>query len=299
LVGGETLGQRANDRNAPGDARLEPNRPLVLPGGREHFRPMLREERLVGRDHMLARGQGVVNDLPGDTGSPDQLHNHVDLRIVDRRREVGGDQLLGDGRPRPVRVADDDALEMDWPPGPGGDAVRVFEQDLRHAAANRPAADERDVQKFGHMTSTLEAARRTNTLPGGNNRTGLHAKSGAENDRRFPSNSATHARNARDKTWSSAPITPQERTTFTSHRISVCTNVFWKRNMIPTNHTTRDSKKPNGNGMMRNSVVIRTIPAHRANVPATPISLNELARDSSTRKSLPARIATPMAKAIP
>jgi hypothetical protein len=37
--------------------------------------------------------------------------------------------------------------------GPGrarSDTLGMFEQDLRDAAANGPAADERDIQRFGH-----------------------------------------------------------------------------------------------------------------------------------------------------
>ena len=42
------------------------------------------------------------------------------------------------------RIADDDPLEHDRPAGAGGEAFGLFEDQFRHAAADRAAADQSD-----------------------------------------------------------------------------------------------------------------------------------------------------------
>jgi len=168
LVGSQALGERANDWDAAGHAGLEPDRPLVLPGRFEHLGPVLGEQGLIRGHDVLAGRQCIQHHLLRDPGPADQFYHDVDLWVVDRGRDVGRNEFTRDVRPGLARVADDDVLQVDRPAGPGGDTVGVFEKDTRHTAANGPAADEGNVERVCHMASTLEAVRRMNMSPGGN-----------------------------------------------------------------------------------------------------------------------------------
>ena len=57
LVGRQREPQGLDDRDSAADAPLEGDRPAGSPGLGEDRRPVLGQERLVGRDHVLARGQ--------------------------------------------------------------------------------------------------------------------------------------------------------------------------------------------------------------------------------------------------
>jgi hypothetical protein len=52
-IGGEALADGGHDRDAACHGRLEGDRPAQLPGQFEEFRSMLRQQRLVGGDHVL------------------------------------------------------------------------------------------------------------------------------------------------------------------------------------------------------------------------------------------------------
>src|SRR5205814_7955638 len=109
LVGGEALGECPDDRHPAGDGGLEADGPAGLAGGVEDGRAVLGQQRLVGGDDVLAGGQGVEHDLPGDAGATDQLDDDVDGRVGEGGGRVGGEQVAGefDGAGL-VRVADDD-----------------------------------------------------------------------------------------------------------------------------------------------------------------------------------------------
>ena len=151
LVGREAFRQGTDDRDAAGNARFKSDDALGAPGRLEHFRPMSGEQGFVGRDDVLAGRQGVEHDLFSETGAAEQFDDDVNLRVVDRGRDVGRDQLARHGRPCLRKVADDDMLQVDGPARPEGDAVRVPQEQSRHAAADGPAADHRNVQRVGHV----------------------------------------------------------------------------------------------------------------------------------------------------
>ena len=50
-------------------------------------------------------------------------------------------------------IANDDTLDVYRPPRPRGNAVGVLKQNLGDAPANGAAADQCDIQRFGHVTS--------------------------------------------------------------------------------------------------------------------------------------------------
>ena len=88
-VAGETLAQPLDDRDAAGDRGLERENEPPLLGPRGEPRPVMRHQRLVGGDDVLAMVERGVEHLPGDAvGAADQLDDDVDLGIGRHRRGV-------------------------------------------------------------------------------------------------------------------------------------------------------------------------------------------------------------------
>ena len=82
-VGGQPFAQRLDDRDAAGDRRLERDHHALRLRGREDLVAVLREQRLVGGDDVLA-----VARSPSSTssramlGAADQLDDDVDVRMA-------------------------------------------------------------------------------------------------------------------------------------------------------------------------------------------------------------------------
>src|SRR5262249_19426557 len=114
-VGGEPLAQRFDDGYAATDRTFERDHDVFLPGCREDLVAVLREQRLVCCDDVLAAGECLEDQFLRYAGAPDELDHDVDIRVVDhfvgigrdrgasasnaaRSREVLiGDQLYGNG----------------------------------------------------------------------------------------------------------------------------------------------------------------------------------------------------------
>jgi hypothetical protein len=54
-----------------------------------------------------------------------------------------------------VRVADDDAAQLQGPAGAGGESLGLLQEEFRHAAADGAAADQADAERFAHSDSLL------------------------------------------------------------------------------------------------------------------------------------------------
>jgi hypothetical protein len=123
----------------------------VLAGGVEDLRTVQRQQRLVGRHHVLARRQQAQHRLAGELHPADQLGGHLHLRVAQHHLQVGRQQLGRQTHGTHLgRVAHDDAAQHERPAGAGGQALRVLQQQPGHAAAHRAAADQGDAEGFRH-----------------------------------------------------------------------------------------------------------------------------------------------------
>ena len=80
------LADGGDDGDAAAHGRLEGDRAAQLPRRVEQLRPVLGQQGLVGRDHVLAAFQQLQHDGPGGLQPADQLDRRHDLRIVESLR---------------------------------------------------------------------------------------------------------------------------------------------------------------------------------------------------------------------
>jgi hypothetical protein len=154
LVGRQTLRESTHDWHAAGDGRLEADDPLGRPRGGEKLRAVGREQRLVGRDDVLARRKCCQDDYAGDGRAANEFNDDMDCRVGQRGSAI----LTHDaGRefdiPRLGRVPDDDILQRHAFPAAAGEAVGMGGEDAGHPGADRAATDERDPEFIRHLSN--------------------------------------------------------------------------------------------------------------------------------------------------
>ena len=139
----------------PADARLEGDRATGGPGLGEDRRPVLGQECLVGRDHVLARGQRRQHELQRRLRPSHRLDDDVDLGIVDQSRRIGGqsDAVKPDVS-RLFQVAHGRPCPADPPARAAGDPVGVIGQQPRDPGSDRPQADHADGDVVHFVIST-------------------------------------------------------------------------------------------------------------------------------------------------
>ena len=138
-VTGKRFPQRADQRNGPGDGRLEIQVGARRVGRLVERRAFLGQQRLVGGDHPGApaqRGQQQVQSRPDPT---DHLDDDVDVLPGDQRSRVPGEQV-GRDLGMPVRPPHRHPDEFQRCADPGSEVGGVFTEqshDLRsdHAGA--------------------------------------------------------------------------------------------------------------------------------------------------------------------
>jgi hypothetical protein len=109
-----------------------------LAGLCEDLRPVLRQERLVRRDHILARGEGLQHDLQRRLGAAQQLDDDRDFRVVAHARPVGDDSIGRHGNiPAPGSIAHERALDLDPLARAPGDPVAGPTQEPGDARPHR------------------------------------------------------------------------------------------------------------------------------------------------------------------
>ena len=89
-VAHKPFAQSLDNGNAPGHAGFVIEVGAVLARGGEQFLPVGGDQGLVGRDDRLAQAERRQDHGLGDRGSADQLHDGVNLRVVDHGQPVGG-----------------------------------------------------------------------------------------------------------------------------------------------------------------------------------------------------------------
>ena len=118
-------------------------------GRREDLRAVHREQRLVGGDDVLAGGDRLEHQAPGDAGAADQLDDDVDLRMGDDGACVGDD--LGRAasqlsRPRQVEIGD--VRDADLAAGTAADLFLVALQHGEGAAADDAGAEQAGLERL-------------------------------------------------------------------------------------------------------------------------------------------------------
>ena len=108
-----------------------------------------RQQRLVRRDHVLAVGDRLQHQFPGNTAAADQLDDDVYLRIGNHREGVVG-HLRPAGRDlaRQVEVLVRHPGDADRPPGTAGDLGRIAGQYVEGAATDGADAEESCIDGF-------------------------------------------------------------------------------------------------------------------------------------------------------
>jgi hypothetical protein len=145
-VGRQPLAQRLDDRDATGHRRLEADHHALGTRRGKDLGAVHRQQRLVGRDHMLAGGNGFHHQGLGDAVAADQLDDDVDVGVgndgaaVGHHLHVGADDAAG-----ALGVQVGHHGDLDAAAGAAADLCLVAGQHLEGAAADGADAEQADL----------------------------------------------------------------------------------------------------------------------------------------------------------
>ena len=161
-VGRQALADRLDDGNAARHRRLEGDHHAPGVRAREDLGAVLREQRLVGGDDVLAVVDGLQHQLARVRLAADQLHDDVDVRarhdLARARHEF--DAVQGDAALL-LQVARPGHLDHDVAPGAARDLLAVAPQHLDGAAADSPQAQQADVDGLHFRCKPMGRSDRT------------------------------------------------------------------------------------------------------------------------------------------
>ena len=103
LVGDERVLHRIDDGDAAAHAGLERDLSTSLLGRTHDLLAVRGHERLVGRDHVLARAQRAEHHIARHCGAADELDDDVDVRIVQDVAVILREEVLHAVRDGPAR----------------------------------------------------------------------------------------------------------------------------------------------------------------------------------------------------
>ena len=143
VVRAEAARHRVQHRDAPADRSLEQQIHAVFPRQLEQLHAVLCDQLLVRRDHVLPGLERPPHHVQRCAAPADRLHDQPDLRVTLDHVKVLHDLV----RARAVRhfAPCHGVLQADLFARACRDRVRVFHQDLRHAAANGAGAENCDL----------------------------------------------------------------------------------------------------------------------------------------------------------
>ncbi len=148
----QPLAQRLDDGDAAGHRGLERHHHALVLGGLEDLVAVHRQQRLVGRDHVLAVGDGAQHQFARQVIAADQLHHDVDLgrihhrnRVVHHRHARAG--FLHDGAGA-LDVAHRNQGDLDAAPGAAPDFFLVPLQNLERTATDGTEPEQADLDGF-------------------------------------------------------------------------------------------------------------------------------------------------------
>ncbi len=114
------------------------------------------QQRLVGRDDVLAGPEHFDLNLLGDPGPADEFDADPDGRIVQQAIQIGGEHPRRQlNRARPRRVGVNDARQLRTHAHLGGDDIGIFENQLGHAGADRAEPNHSHSYAFVFHSSHL------------------------------------------------------------------------------------------------------------------------------------------------
>ena len=146
----QAFAQGLDDGNATGDGRLEAHHDTALARRSEDLVAVPSDQRLVGRDHVLAVLDRPEHQLERRRIAPDQLDDDLDLGILDDGEGVRADPP---DRLEPldlIRIIVPCRCMRDLDPATGAtrDLRSIARQDRHSAAADRPQAQKSDLHRF-------------------------------------------------------------------------------------------------------------------------------------------------------
>ena len=148
-VAGQRLAQRAQQRDRAGHRGLVVEVGGVLAGRPVHRGAVLGQQRLVRRDHRLARLHGREQQRAGRLDAADDLDHDVGIRPGHQLDGVGGEQRAVDpGRARPLQPPHRDPVHLDRGADPGGQVGRLLAQQPDDLRADHAAAQQGHVQRL-------------------------------------------------------------------------------------------------------------------------------------------------------
>jgi hypothetical protein len=154
-VGRQALAQALDDRDAAGYGRLVGERRPGRLGGAREAGAVVREQRLVGGDHVVARRDRALDDRLGHAlGAADQLQHHVYLGIGRH-----GHRVVEPARPREIdrpglaALAGRDRRDHDLPAAARRDQRAVLLDQPHGLGADGAQARDRDLERFAHEAS--------------------------------------------------------------------------------------------------------------------------------------------------
>ncbi len=144
-VARERIAQRADDRDRATHRRLVVQLRADLPGRLEQLGPVRRQQSLIGRDDVSARGEGLEDEGARGLEAAHELDD--DVGTEDERLGVGREQLARDGRvARRIEIAHGHARELDAGADAGGELVLVRQQLVGDLGADAARAQQGDAE---------------------------------------------------------------------------------------------------------------------------------------------------------
>ena len=154
LVGNERVLERVDDGDATADAGFERNLLACALGRLHDLLAMGGHERLVGRDHILARGECLEDHVACHRGAADELDHDVDAGIVHDVGVVLREQVFHAVLDGLLRVARAHAHQLHVDAVVALEVLTVVLQYLDAAAAHRSRADEPQFNRHVHVSSS-------------------------------------------------------------------------------------------------------------------------------------------------
>ena len=151
-IGGETLAQRLDDRNAAGDGGFVAKRGAGRLGGDGEFGAVVRNHRLVGGNQRFAAGQCRAAEIERNAvGSADQLDDGVDVGVAGQRHRVVVPSHIADvNAALTVSLARRDRRHLDAATAALGDEIGVLGEQFECAHAHRAKAGDANAQRHAH-----------------------------------------------------------------------------------------------------------------------------------------------------